>query len=280
MQCVECGAPVPPRATHCPRCGAPIPQTEPTLPTAATRPAAQSGPFGVPADRYVPSQYGPPVLAERSPYTLSRPAEVPRVRRPIGYRPIVPPPPPPPHRQGGCLRVALVCAILVALSVLAITVVSGHAGSWQIGPFGPFGVHTSFVPTSTPARPRATVVPACASPHVDALAATRLSHVQMTTGLENIGSQDYHPRDNVTTFHAGHVAYITFELATASPGTVGVTFCTPGGDTVGTLRVPAGSTGRYGEFSTALETADVGAGVATLTWNGSVAAVVRFTVTP
>jgi hypothetical protein len=163
------------------------------------------------------------------------------------------------------------------MSAFAVAALNGQTAKWQ---FGPFGAHTTFVPTSTSARPSATAAPACIVPHVDPLAATRLGHVQMATALQDLGSQDYRPRDNVTTFHAGHLAYITFELATAAPGTVGVTFCTPGGNTVGTLQVPAGSTGRYGEFSASVDSADLGQGTATLTWNGAVAAAVRFSVTP
>jgi hypothetical protein len=277
MHCVDCGESLPTAAARvCPRCGAPVTATPPTLPTAATRPATRRESAGVPADHYVPSQYGPPVVSERSPYTMARPIEIPRVRRPIGYRPIVPPPPPPQRRRAGCTGVALLCLALVVLAAVAVALASGK-GTWQLGAFG---AHSAFVPTSTPVRPTATAAPACPSVPVDGSAAAHLSHVQMTTALRDAARQDYRPLDNVTTFHPGHHAYITFQLATAAAGTVDVTFCTPHGNTLGTLRVPPGSSGRFGEFSTALDTADVGTGIAALSWNGSVAAVVRFTVSP
>jgi hypothetical protein len=101
----------------------------------------------------------------------------------------------------------------------------------------------------------------------------------MTTALRDASKQDYRPRNTTTTFHAGQQAYITFELTSAVGGTVDVTFCTPHGNTVGTLHVPAGSVGRYGEFSIALDAADVGKCIATLAWNEIIAAEVRFTVT-
>ncbi len=279
MRCADCGARVPEGAFRCPDCGATLALTAPTQPTAATRPATMrdGDGTGVPTDRYVPSQYGPPVLAERSPYTMSRPREVPRVRRPIGYRPIVPPPPPPPRRRGGCLRLALLTVTLLVLAGIAASMVSGRAASWHLGPLGPLGITGFFAHATPTARPAATAIP-CAVAPVDQAAASRLSHVQMTTGLANAATKDYRPLDNVTTFHAGHPAYITFQLATSAAGIVSVNFCTAGGNTVGTLEVPAGSSGRYGEFSVPLDSLDLGQGMATLTWNGAVAAEARFTV--
>src|SRR5262249_48624179 len=135
MHCVDCGESLATAAARvCPRCGAPVTATPPTLPTAATRPAIRREPAGVPADHYVPSQYGPPVLSERSPYTMARPIEIPRVRRPIGYRPIVPPPPPPQRRRAGCTGVALLCLALVVLAA-AVALASGK-GTWQLGAIG------------------------------------------------------------------------------------------------------------------------------------------------
>jgi hypothetical protein len=113
---------------------------------------------------------------------------------------------------------------------------------------------------------------------VNRAAAAALSHAQMATAVRNAARQDYRPANNVMTFAPGQDAYLTFEIATAQAGTAGVTFCMPTGQLTGSLPVPAHSAGRFGEFSAHVTAAEAGKGVATLTWNGAVAANVAFTV--
>ncbi len=111
-----------------------------------------------------------------------------------------------------------------------------------------------------------------------AAAAKELTQATLTTGLRAPETQDFRPVDSVTIFHAGHRAYITFLVATATAGTVGVTFCTPAGQIPGALDVPARSNGHYAQFSVVLDAVHAGPGVVTLTWDGAVAASLPFTV--
>jgi hypothetical protein len=128
------------------------------------------------------------------------------------------------------------------------------------------------------AGPRPTSTPACLVAPSDAAAARNIAQVTLTTELRAPESQDFRPVDSVSTFHTGQRAYITFQITTAEAGTVGVTFCTPAGRIPGALDIPGGSNGQYAQFSLALDATHTGLGVATLTWNGAVAASLPFTV--
>jgi hypothetical protein len=130
---------------------------------------------------------------------------------------------------------------------------------------------TTAIPTDAPESD-------CGVASVDPAAAQALAHAQLTTGVRDEQSQDFRPVDNVSSFHAGSRAFITFAVGTQDGGTAGVTFCTPLGLFPGTLTIPPGSRGRYAQFSLVTPQEALGGGVATLTWNGAVAASLPFTI--
>lgn len=264
MQCAACGATVAAGAMHCGACGALAART--TRPPRLSRPAS-----GIPTEPYVISSYGAPVAADAHVPVAEPPPGTVAIRRP-GYRPIVPPPPPKPHQRG--------CLWALVRTVVVLALVAGAALGLRA--YGPRLLSAGLVrigsPTHTQRTPVPTAVPACAPAPVDHAAAAALGHAQMATAVRNAAGQDYRPANNVVTFAPGQEAHLTFEIATAQAGTAAVTFCTPTGQLTGSLSVPAHSAGRYAEFSARVTAAQAGTGVATLTWNGAVAANVAFTV--
>jgi len=122
--------------------------------------------------------------------------------------------------------------------------------------------------------------PRCPVPVVNALAASTLGQVRLATGVRNLARHDFRPTDNVRHFSVGQKVFLTFVVATKHAGTVEVTYCTAGRRIAGRLAVPAGAAGRYAEFALRLADADVGSSGAVLRWDGAVAAVVTFVVTP
>lgn len=222
--------------------------------------------------QFRPTPVGAPVSPE--PYgSAAQAVPFPLPRKTAGLRIVVPLPPLPPRRRAG---IALATSIVLALFVAAglatgVLVLMG----WLPLPRFPGG-GTSL----SPAVPSATATPVCAisAPVIAAKAA--LASAQLTTGVRDEQGQDFRPVDNVTTFHAGTRAFITFQIFTQEAGTAEVTFCTPAGTIPGTLAIPAGSSGRYAQFSLLLPPQPLGDCVATLEWNGAVAASLPFTVEP
>ncbi len=231
---------------------------------------------GIPVEEFAPSPHGPPIggtTIQAYPATASaQEATITTGKRIIGYRPVTLPPPPPakPRRIGIYIQTALlgVALLLVVGLVLALL----H----QPGLFGRGG--HSPVQTGPGVQATATHIAACTTPAINSAAARTLAHVQMTTGLRDSAHQDYRPVDNVSSFMAGTQGYLTFQIATAQAGTVAVRFCLPSQTILGTLQVPRNAQQRYGEFAVRFAGGDVGRGVATLTWNGAVAATVAFAV--
>jgi hypothetical protein len=143
--------------------------------------------------------------------------------------------------------------------------------------------HSPARPTA-PASSHPTATPACPARPVDPHAASALTAVQLTTGLQDPAEHDYRPVNHVSVFAVGQYLYITFQLATDQAGTISASICTPGTHAAGTRSVPAGELGARGEFNlgspqpSPLGSSDVGSGVAVLSWNGAVAAAAPFTV--
>lgn len=267
MQCARCGADIASGDRHCGRCGAPVLR----LPTASDE-TRHIG--GVPVPTQAPSVYGPPVVGSALPVGATEITEVTAPpRRFIGYRPIMAPPALPARPRIGCIGATLLGVALLAL------LVAGGAFAHAHGSLPLFGGASQ--PTVTNAQRTATAL-ANVCPHAakNAGAARLLTHPQMTTGLYNAAKQDFRPINAVTTFHVGQQAYITFLIATAEAGSASVNFCTPGEQIPGSLTVPAGAVDRYAEFAVRFTARDVGRGLATLSWNGAVAATLPYTVTP
>lgn len=260
MRCAQCGADLVAGDRHCGRCGAPVPLTG----------EAGSDTIklvrGVPVGPQSPSVYGPPIGQETRMGVTELMEIEPPEKHILGYRPFVPPPPPPP-RRAGCLRVVAIAAVVLLLALVATDIVA-HGNVLFAG----FGARPAASATAT--QPANT----CVAQPAKAAASQALTHAQLTSGLRDVAKKDYRPVDNISTTRVGQAVYLTFQIATSKAGTVGVEFCTKGRKLEGTLAVPAKSNGRYAEFSAVFTNADVGASVATLTWDGAVAASKAFTV--
>lgn len=187
----------------------------------------------------------------------------------LGYRPFVPPPPPPTRHRGGCLRVVAIAAVVLILALLTTDIVA-HGNFHFLG----LGARPSVAATAT--RPAVT----CGVQPTKPAATQAVVHVQLTSGLRDAAQKDYRPVNTVTAVRVGQNIYLTFQIATTRAGAVGAEFCTKSEKLQGTLAVPAKSSGRYAEFQASFTSADVGTSVATLTWDGAVAATRTFTVKP
>lgn len=268
MHCARCGANLSPGASVCRACGQPV---------ATGEAHSARTPAGLPVGRYIPSSYGPPVRPDVVPRSSELENESP-ARRAFGYRPVELPPPLP--ARGGTVRRALLrLCVLALLLVGALTAVAYARGAQPLNAlFGHTAPRGQSVPGQS-ATMTAAAFATCPTVPIDASAARVLAHVQLTTGLRNAASNDYHPVNAVDTFHPGQTGYVTFQLATNQAGTVGVVFCTPAGRITGNLSVVPGSSGRYGEFATQFASGDSGQGRVVLTWNGLGVAQLPFTVT-
>jgi hypothetical protein len=263
MRCAQCGADLVAGDRHCGRCGAPVP---------VAGVAGEAGDDtvklvrGVPVGPQAPSVYGPPIGQD----TRMGVTEILEVEGPekhiLGYRPFVPPPPPPRSRVG-CLRGVVIAAVVLLVALVATDFVA-HSNVHFLG----LGARPTVTATAT--RPAV----ACAVQPTKAAAAQALVQAQLTSGLRDEAKKDYRPVDNISAVRVGQKVYLTFQIATNKAGTVGVEFCTKNEKLTGTLAVPAKSNGRYAEFSAVFTSADVGASVATLTWDGAVAASKPFTI--
>jgi hypothetical protein len=267
MRCLRCGAGVDPLDERCARCGeltAAVVSAPPLVPSAD----------GIPVVRFTPGVDGALVAPE--PYLtgelMAESVVGPRRRQRLH---IVLPRTSQNRRGQTHAGVVLLLVVLIAAAVAGGVLVRGSMLDDWLGALGP----PTPAPRATALPPTATPRPTCAAQPVDQGAARVITHAQMTTGLRDPGAQDYRPIDNASTFRVGQRAYITFMIATTHPGTAEVRFCTPAGTVPGMLAVPAGVSGRYGQFSVDLSPDEAGHAVATLLWNGTVAASIPFTVT-
>jgi hypothetical protein len=143
--------------------------------------------------------------------------------------------------------------------------------AWRAGP--PGTLHLPFLATR-PAVQR----PACPAPPTRSGATHALTDAALASALRDPAHQDYRPASPITTFQAGQAAYLTFRIAGNTPGSATVLFCAPGAAIRGELTVPSNATGRFAQFSAVFTPASAGHGVATLSWNGQVAATLPFTI--
>ncbi len=263
MRCVRCGAVLAPESERCPRCGA-------LTAAVASAPPFVPDPHGVPVLRFSPASAGPPVAPDPHVHP-ERAADDAYVHRTLARLRMVLPEP----RQRRSRR-----RLYAGLTALLAVLVLAGLGAGVLARSG--GLVLQFEPlpfagAQQKPDPAPTATPSCLVAPVAAAAAQALTQATLTTGLRAPESQDFRPVDSVTMFHVGHRAYITFLIATATAGTVGVTFCTPAGQIPGALDVPARSNGHYAQFSVVLDAAHAGPGVVTLTWNGAAAASLPFT---
>ena len=264
MQCSRCGATISSDDERCARCGAlaaVLVSAPPLLPDAQ----------GIPVARFSPTPAGAPAAPE--PYLSAETGlPLPLGRGTAGLRLLLPLPTK--RRAGPSLWTSMIFTLFVAgglaTGVLALTGVLSL-------PLLPGAKGTS---SQIPVPPSATATPACLISSVVSTASAALSSAQLASGVRDEAAQDFRPVDNVSTFHAGTRAYLTFEIVTPATGTAEVTFCTPDGSIPGTLEIPAKSGGRYAQFSLLLPQRPLGDCVATLKWNGAVAASLPFTVEP
>jgi hypothetical protein len=266
MWCVRCGAPLDPDRERCVRCGA-------TSAAMASAPPFIPNADGIPIQPFGPASYGPPVGAEPYLRPLRLGASQPGQRAVGGLRIVFPQARR--HRRAHPTLVAFstIGVLLVIAGLVGGLLVRG-VGIPQLDPLSFGGRPPTFspLPTATPAL-------SCPIRQADPTAAQQLAEVRMTTGVRDPQSQDFRPVDDVTTFRAGQLAYITFRVASSQPGSVSVAFCTHVRTITGTLDVPAGYASHYGQFSVTLDSTDVGPAVATLNWNGATAASVPFSIT-
>jgi hypothetical protein len=284
MQCENCGRPLRPEERICPNCGEPVLRDTPydagaAAPVATLPPERRAHASGAPVDPFTPTIYGPPVGPDRYASVYTPPSGAPPQRYVGGYRPLQPLAPPPVRRRSGCLRgLAALSAliVLVALFVGALAATGQRIAGVDLGFF-----HTPKASNVT--RPTPTATPACPAPPIDPQAAAALDEEQLSTGVQGASLR---PVNQVSTFTAGQTIYLTFHVVTNQAGLVNVAFCTNG--TVNgakqPINVPAGYSERLGEaargeFYLPLQPANVGPGLATLTWNGAIAAALPFTVT-
>lgn len=264
MHCARCGTALAIDDKRCPQCGA---HSGALAGAPPLRPDAQ----GIPIARFRPTPAGPPTAPE--PYlSAGTPLPLPVARKTAALR-IVPPVPATRHT-----RMALWSSVILALFVFA-GLATGALVLTGTLPL-PLVSGRSSTPIQSLRTPGATATPVCAIVAPVAAATAALASAQLTTGVRDEQTQDFRPIDNVTTFHAGARAFITFQIVTQAAGIAEVTFCTPQGTIPGTLYIPAGSRGRYAQFSLLLPQEPLGDCVATLEWNGAAAASLPFSVEP
>lgn len=263
MRCRQCGKPLREDEDTCPWCGATQGPATPARPSS-----------GVPVAAYAPSRHGPPVGRDVGALPAGQPVlpampEVPATIRRLGYHPVVLPPPP----TRGTSRWRFSRS---ALAVLALFAVLGLAAGLVAR-----GGHVA-IPglAAMQARPTATATaaPACPAAPLAHGTAPTLGSLRLTTGLKNGEQHDYRPVNDVTHFTAGATGYVTFQVLSSRAGTADVLVCTPGRRLTGSLQVPKGSAGQYVEFPLSFGGGDIGQGMVTISWDGSVAGNQGFTV--
>ncbi len=264
MQCRHCGGPLREDETICPACGMP------NEPVGSARPSPR-----VPVAAYAPSPQGPPVargvgrLPASLPLQLAPTDETAPIRR-VGYHPVVLPAAP---SRGVPRRVRLgrsVVAVLVLFAILGLAAgLVARGGNVPIPGLAAMQAHS----TAT-----ATAVPACNPAPPAHLPAPPLGSLQLTTGLRNHAQHDYRPVNAVTRFAPGTQGYVTFQVLSSRAGVADVLVCTPGRHLSGSLQVPKGSVGQYVEFPLSFGSGDMGQGMVTVSWDGTVIGNQGFTV--
>ena len=284
MQCENCGRPLRPEERICPNCGEPVlrdpPYDDAAAASVASIPAERRAPEGgAPVDPYAPTVYGPPVGPDRYASNYAPPSDVPPQRYVGGYRPLRPLAPPSARRRSGCLRGLAGLSALVVLGALFVGALA--ASGQRIAGIDLGFLHTIHLTGVT--HPTPTATPACPVPPDTPQAAAALDQEQLSSGVQGASLR---PVDRVSTFTAGQTIYLTFHVVSNDAGIVNVAFCTNGTINVAKqpIDVPAGYSARLGdaargEFYLPLQPTNAGPGLATLTWNGAVAAVLPFTVT-
>lgn len=268
MRCWQCGKPLREDEGICPWCGA----TQEGSAQAATAPSRS----GVPVEAYTPSRHGPPSARDSdAPPSAGRTrpmeAEAQGIIRRLGYHPVILPPPAHDRasRRWHFSRSALAVLALFAVLGLAAGVVA-RGGNVPI----PGLAAMQQRPTVA-----ATAALVCKPAPVAHTTAPMLGSLQLTTGLKNLAKQDYRPVDNVTRFTLGQTGYVTFRVLSSQAGTADMLVCMPGHRFTGhPVQVPKGSAGLYVEYPLSFGSADVGQGMVTISWDGSVAANQEFTV--
>lgn len=224
---------------------------------------------------YAPSRHGPPVAHDvdlppvgRS--TLPATPDTPATRRRIGYHPVVLPPALPngTARWGRFSRSALAALALFAVLGLAAGLVA-RGGNVPIPGLAAIQARATATSTAAPACP--------AAPLARAMTPT-LGSLRLTTGLKNSAQHDYRPVNDVTRFGTGAKGFVTFQVLSSHAGTADVLVCTPGRRLSGAVQVPQGSAGQYVEFPLSFGSEDMGQGMVTISWDGSVAGNRAFTV--
>jgi hypothetical protein len=177
--------------------------------------------------------------------------------------------------------------VLAALLVTGALMASGVRLAGLHLPSTSAGAANSSAATATAAaRPTATPASPCPVPSVSPAASQALSAAQLSTGIVSSDPNhvDLRPVGVTSTFTVGQVIYVTYQFATNQAGSVHGEFCSNdmAGENVATATqaVPSGYRDGRGEFHllTPLTRANIGRGVVTLTWNGTVAVVLPFTV--
>lgn len=239
--------------------------------------AARSSP-GVPVEVYAPSRHGPPVARDSDAppsagHTLPAEAHAAATIRRHGYHPVILPPAPPGRASRRWRFNRSVLGVLALFAVLGLAAgVVARGGNVPIPGLAADAGHATATATPTPACPAEPVI------HTTAPA---LSSLQLTTGLKNLANKDYRPVNTVTRFTAGQTGYATFRVLSSQAGMAGMAICTSGHRFTGhPVQVPKGSSGLYVEYPLSFGSADVGQGMVTITWDGSVVANQGFTVVP
>lgn len=265
MQCRQCGKPLREGEDLCPSCGADQELMR------SVRPSPR-----VPVAAYAPTPQGPPAardvggLPAALPAQLAPTDETAPIRR-LGYQPVVLPPPPASRSRPLARRFGR-----SVLAVLALFAVLGLAAG-LVARVGNVPIPGLAVAES---RPTATATPAtlCKPAPLAQVTPAPLGPPQLTTSLKNQAQHDYRPVNTVTRFSPGVHAYVTFQVLSSQAGTADVLVCTPGRLLSGPVPVPAGSSGLYVEFPLSFDSADVGQGMVTISWDGSVIGNAGFTV--
>lgn len=254
---------MPPGVSACVRCGL----------AANTHPGAapwRTGDDGAPAARFEPGLTGTPISPE--PYLITaRLGE----RLAIAAHPVVASwaeaPASARQRSQTRWRARLVLALLAAVALGSLGGVVAHRLATPA--IGMALTPGAALATAAPAR-------ACPGTAIDAAAAKAVDQATLTTGLRNADARDFRPIDAVRSFEVGQTAYITVRIVSARAGTLGLALCTPGREITSAVAVPAHSQGAYAHFPLTMSAADLGRCLASITWEGSVAAALPFVTRP
>lgn len=266
--CPACRSELPFGILVCVRCGARL------APLAVAR---ESVIEGTPIVEYAASAAGPRVTSEARPGRGTIPDLGPQSSRPqlqrFEFYPdhLAAPPAPSarPQRGHGRVWVLVVPLLVVALGIGALLLHGTPNLSASI---------SGAPAASTPAQSHPSAGENACALAAGMPASTSIGEIHLATALVDKRAGDYRPQQTTTVVRTGETVYLTFRVATADDGDVGVRLCMRNGQYAGDVAVPAGSQGRYVAFSTAFGPEDRGPGLALVTWNAMPVAVLRFTV--